>query len=223
MPHFHSCIGPSATTLTTFVMNRQQPPSWLLAWNHLTYLLMNIELITLRHMAKMVRLGLMPRAWLTMADRQAQLEQDNNLLKLKKDPLQDPQHCSHPEWKRHGNRHGSYATCVLCHFKVKWNPAMKAWEPHAGASSSQKSCLPLPSSSNTLPASAMRATSTKAKAKARVPDPSSSPTTSTRPFTMQTGYVIPPSLPIHSEEELMDFTETGSQEHNFDWDAALPR
>ena len=48
-----------------------------------------------------------------------QREADQQVARMKREPVNMPKECSHPEWKRHGNKYGSYATCTLCHTRVK--------------------------------------------------------------------------------------------------------
>lgn len=36
--------------------------------------------------------------------------------------------CSHPEFKRHGNRRGSFATCAKCMARWRWDDT--AWRQH---------------------------------------------------------------------------------------------
>ena len=70
---------------------------------------------------------------------------------------------SHNHIKRSGNRHGSYAQCLDCKIKWRWNKELDGWEHFTAASSS--SPLPLPSSATVLdhswaPASKRQATRT---------------------------------------------------------------
>ncbi|CAK8987891.1 unnamed protein product [Durusdinium trenchii] len=51
--------------------------------------------------------------------------------------------CEHQHVKRSGNRHGSYAQCLDCKIKWKWNPTLRGWEHFIAASSSSQ--LPPPS------------------------------------------------------------------------------
>ena len=48
--------------------------------------------------------------------------------------------CPYPTFKRHGNRHGSFATCTACMARWKWDG--RGWKQHG---SSSKLSLPLPS------------------------------------------------------------------------------
>ena len=48
--------------------------------------------------------------------------------------------CSHMTFKRHGNRHGSFATCQSCKARWKWEDG--GWRLHGGSSNYS---LPLPS------------------------------------------------------------------------------
>ena len=59
-----------------------------------------------------------------------------------------PTDCTHEHIKRSGNKHGSYAQCLQCLIKWKWNQASQGWEQFSVASSSSR--LPLPSSATVL-------------------------------------------------------------------------
>ena len=85
-----------------------------------------------------------PRQWLTLHERVQEELIIKELVDAKKKAPMDSKDCPRPEWKRHGNRHGSFAQCVLCHLRIKWSPARSRWEPKPSRSSS----LPEPSSSS---------------------------------------------------------------------------
>ena len=96
-------------------------------------------------------------------------------MRAKKEPMVNQSDCQHPEWRRYGNKSGSFSQCLLCHQVRKWNTSLEKWEL-AGKPSSRKSSLPVPSSSNTLPAPPR---STTSKARARPQRSSAAPSMST--------------------------------------------
>ena len=109
----------------------------------------NLELQTFKWMSRMMRLGMRDRSWLTLWESNMQRIKEQDTIMTKKAPMQTMRDCSHPEWKRHGNIHGSFATCLLCHMKAKWNTEQGAWQS-IGLAGSRRSSLPLPSSSSIL-------------------------------------------------------------------------
>ena len=84
--------------------------------------------------------------------------------------------CTHQHIKRSGNRHGSYAACMQCGRKWKWNQGMNGWEHFVAASRSSR--LPPPSSQTVLDSSWAAPTSTRPPLALTAP-PASRATTST--------------------------------------------
>lgn len=64
----------------------------------------------------------------------------------------------------YGNSKGSFATCLLCHQRTKWDPDLEKWAL-VGPSSSQRSSLPAPSFSNNTYLGPPKSTTSKSKAK----------------------------------------------------------
>ena len=79
--------------------------------------------------------------------------QDTNYSTITQAPSQtdvSPE-CLHRHIKRSGNRRGSYAQCMECKVKWKWNAAHHGWEHFIAGSSSSR--LPLPSPATVLDSS----------------------------------------------------------------------
>ena len=100
----------------------------------------------LRQMARLVRLCVRPRSWLTLAEEQELKEMRRKDLTR---PKVSQKHCTHPEFQRYGNAHGRYSRCKRCDLKFKWLPEHEAWVEYSPKSSSS-SALPLPSAANIL-------------------------------------------------------------------------
>ena len=160
-------------------------------------------------MSRMVRLGMHNRSWMTLWEREQNRLEEEKMLQTQKAPKQDVQDCSHPEWKRHGNRHGSYATCILCHMRVKWSPELDAWQS-TGQVGSRKSSLPSPSSSGILPPPL----TTQSKSR---PQPPRGYLRSSQPTSRSPSVTLDSEL-HHPEVYHMDFEETASQDLNFQWE-----
>ena len=212
------------------------PPPWIQAWRRIVHLLVSVELMALRWMSKVVTLGLESRDWLSLRETEHQRDVDKLMARMKREPIKTPADCTHPEWKRHGNKHGSYATCTLCHTRVKWSVDNQAWEASAGWSSSQRSSLPLPSSSNILQqasSSGPKATTSKSKARPKgppvtpLPEPpisrssrmgSSRPSTNLGAYAHQAHQVTIYSDPGDDFPETMSiFTQEEEEEYDWVW------
>ena len=111
---------------------------------------MSLFLRTLRSMSRMVGMGLAPRTWLTMLEQHLMNMEEMESRSLRARPL--PGLCTHPEFRRYGNKSGRYSQCLQCHQRFKFNPELQGWEVCGGRSSQHSSPLPLPSPSNTIPA-----------------------------------------------------------------------
>ena len=220
-------------------MLRQPPPQWLLRWRQVLLMLLNLEITTIRMMSRMVRLGMAQRSWLSLRETVALRQEQEMLVQAMNQPHYHPSECTHPDWKRYGNRTGSYARCTLCHTRRRWDHQERVWV-EIGPVPSASSSLPQPSPSNTsqaLPRS-LRTTTSKAKAKSRAYP--SSPSPSSDPFAQQVplhvlqdlSRVTEANLPqIHLEQmqrlmqmaeedgsPQMDWQETASQLDLYEWD-----
>lgn len=112
-------------------------------WKRLSRKLLGLQRTALLNLQQASRLGLMPKP--------RDYYQDKDDVKDKsgyKKPSPAATHqkqlqesCDHKEFKRHGNRHGSFATCQRCHARWKWEGT--GWKLHGCCS---KLSLPLPSS-----------------------------------------------------------------------------
>lgn len=158
---------------------------------------------------RMFRLGMRDRSWLTLWESNMQRIKEQDTIMTKKAPMQTMRDCSHPEWKRHGNIHGSFATCLLCHMKAKWNTEQGAWQS-IGLAGSRRSSLPLPSSSSILPTSR----TTQSKSKARL---TSSHLLLSHQTLRNPSQAFGEELPV-PEVFQMDFEDTGSQDLNYEWE-----
>ena len=195
-PWSHNILEISSRVSSRYPMIRQPPPQWLIRWRQILHLVLNLEYTALQWMSRMVRLGIANRSWMTLRE-QFQLQQEQQALATSmKSPQYHPTECSHPEWKRYGNRTGSYARCTLCHTRRQWDHQGKQWV-EIGLAQSASSSLPLPSPSNTSQDSSRppRATTSKAKAKPypKSAFPPSSPIASTGPSTQRV-MEIPPEV-----------------------------
>ena len=160
----------------------KQAPEWLSAWRTIILRVLYLEFNCLRQMARLVRLCLRPRSWLTLAEEQELKEMHRKDLTR---PKVSQKHCTHPEFQRYGNAHGRYSRCKRCDLKFKWLPEHEAWVEYSPKSSSS-SALPLPSAANILEkgplamkaASPKRVSKGKGKSRMTAPVPSSRRTSS---------------------------------------------
>lgn len=155
-------------------MLQQPPPRWLRNWRRMLLNVLQLELAALCWMSRMVCLGMASRSWITLKDKEEESLWEEQMINLKKNPIADAPTCRNPRWKRYGNRRGSFATCILCRQKTKWDPDQEKWVVTGGASS-RKSSLPAPSSSDILQATPICAAS---KSRARPPNSSAAPSSS---------------------------------------------
>ena len=128
------------------------PPEWMQAWRSLVMKVMMLEFRALRAMARLVKFGLRPRRWMTAWELE-ELKKDHAkdmALQTKTTPPQPMSTCTHPEFRRYGNKHGSYAQCKRCMAKFQWNPDEEGWLQLGGDSSLRFTPLPLPSSDNII-------------------------------------------------------------------------
>ena len=101
------------------------------------------------HLRQASRLGLIPEAiyqnYLDSKDVQQKppKQKPPSAAQLHRMRLQET--CTHQEFRRYGNGRGSFAACVRCQARWRWEET--GWKLYG---SSCKSSLPLPSSSTTL-------------------------------------------------------------------------
>lgn len=76
----------------------------------------------------------------------SRVQKELSAAEIHRNKLQET--CAHPHFKRHGNVHGSFATCLTCQARRGWVGA--GWKLDGSCS---KSSLPLPSSSTTVDSS----------------------------------------------------------------------
>ena len=108
-------------------------------WKHLCGKLLMLSVTALLHFRQAARLGLIP-----YDDYENYLKNPEKMKDKKKKPgtssqLHKPSatdtyqnqlqaQCPHREFKRHGNKHGSFATCVTC--KARWVWVGTGWKLH---------------------------------------------------------------------------------------------
>ena len=121
-------------------LDRPPPPFWPWRWKHLVGQAMRWA----RQAQRFLRKPLEP-----MIDKckKSAVAAQGSKRKVKPKPTYSGE-CSHNHIKRTGNRHGSYAQCLDCKIKWRWNKELDGWEHFTAASSS--SPLPLPSSATVL-------------------------------------------------------------------------
>lgn len=118
------------------------PPPWLQNWRQLAMAALRASRIALRLQRP------------TPKTRSTTRRPTSSAAKAKAAPKPSPKasttptQCQHRHIKRSGNRHGSYAQCLECLTKWKWNPTRQGWEHFVAASSSSQ--LPLPCSATVL-------------------------------------------------------------------------
>ena len=112
----------------------------------------------------MVRLRMAPRSWMTM------LEQHNLTLEFQAENASRrrpvPSLCTHPSFRRYGNKAGRFSQCNDCLLKYKYNQERQGWEVYGEQPSQRSSQLPLPSPSTILPSTNPRAMGSRPKARA---------------------------------------------------------
>ncbi|CAK8991428.1 Integrase catalytic domain-containing protein, partial [Durusdinium trenchii] len=142
--------GPKRSTCRAYLP--ASLPEWMQAWRSLVMKVMMLEFRALRAMARLVKFGLRPRRWMTAWELE-ELKKDHAkdmALQTKTTPPQPMSTCTHPEFRRYGNKHGSYAQCKRCMAKFQWNPDEEGWLQLGGDSSLRFTPLPLPSSDNII-------------------------------------------------------------------------
>lgn len=144
----------------------EQPPIWLENWRKVVLRVMLLEFNVLKSMSRLVRLKIRPRAWLTASEEVDRImtQQNQSASKVKSFPTES---CTHPNCRRYGNIHGSFAECRRCLQKFKWNPDFQGWKIHGDPKLQRSSQLPAPSSLTIIPPGINRTTTPKVKAKGK--------------------------------------------------------
>ena len=124
-------------------VDRPSPPQWLRSWRHLVKRTMEWARRAQRFLLTPLAISSTPST--ACPKRKAKAKAAPAVLATT--PPAGPA-CDHRHIKRSGNRHGSYAQCMECKKKWKWNPDRQGWEYFVTASGS--SPLPLPSSSTVV-------------------------------------------------------------------------
>ena len=114
-------------------------------WQHLSRRLLQLAKVVFIHLRQATRLGMMPEHLYQnyLEDKEPQKPKPPTAAEMHQMRLQ--QTCTHQEFRRYGNGRGSFAMCIRC--KARWRWEETGWKLHG---SSCKSSLPLPSSSTTL-------------------------------------------------------------------------
>lgn len=147
------------------------PPQWIQSWKQIVIKVMLLEFRCLTGMSRLVSFGLRPRSWLTSWE-QTTLKEEQALEVAVTTKTYDQNTCAHPDFRRDGNKHGSYAQCKRCLKKLREKATQKGWLQVGSRSSSQSVPLPLPSSQNIIPpgitsTTSMKGSKPKQKAKAK--------------------------------------------------------